>query len=88
MIITVIVQPSEYPTLVDMLGLSVYTVTSTRAIYLLLAGEEWFWNGFDYYPNIAETRKHLPVFTFDQFCSFPNSPTLDYLQSTYPEAFI
>ena len=88
MLIAVIVTPYEFPDFSHALNLTPHLATTTKAIYVRQADGQWLWDGYDYYPNVAETRAHLPIFTFSQFITFPPNVTLDYLQSTYPEAFL
>ena len=88
MILAVLVQPEEFPALLQALNFKAQLTTTTQVIYIRQADNQWLWDGFDYYPDIAETRVHLPIFTFPQFASFSTNVTLDYLQSTYPEVFV
>ena len=88
MLIAVIVTPDEFRAFSDKLRLTSYASTMLKVVYVRLADGQWLWDGYDYYPNVAETRTHLPTFTFSQFSSFPSNVTLSYLQSTYPEAFV
>lgn len=88
MILAVLTTPYEFPALSQALNFKAQLATTTKVIYIRQVDNQWLWDGFDYYPDIAETRVHLPIFTFSQFSSFSSNVTLDYLQSTYPEAFI
>lgn len=88
MILAILVQPEEFSTFSTILNLAYRTITSPMVIYVRQADDQWLWDGFDTPTSIANSRLHLPIFTFSQFVSFSTDVTLDYLQSTYPEAFV
>lgn len=88
MTIAILVQPREFPAFSDILNLTYHTSNSPMIVYIRQVDDQWFWDGFDAPTCIADSRAHLPIFTFSQFSSFPPSVTFDYLQSTYPEAFV
>lgn len=88
MILAILVQPEEFFDLSNILNLTYRTSTNPMLIYVRQANDQWLWDGFDIPTSIADSRLHLPIFTFSQFSSFSPDVTLDYLQSTYPEAFI
>ena len=88
MILAVLVQPEEFFDFSNILNLTYRTATSPMVIYVRQVDDQWLWDGFDTPTSIANSRTHLPIFTFSQFASFPSNVTLDYLQSIYPEAFV
>ena len=88
MILAVLVQPEEFTAFLDILNLTYHTSNNPMVIYVRQVDDQWLWDGFDIPTSIANSRTHLPIFTFSQFSSFPSNVTLDYLQSTYPEVFV
>ena len=88
MILAVLVQPEEFFDFSNILNLTYRTSTNPMIVYVRQADSQWLWDGFDTPTSIVNSRSHLPIFTFSQFSSFSSNVTLDYLQSTYPEAFI
>lgn len=88
MILAVLVQPEEFFDFSNILNLTYRTATSPMVIYVRQVDDQWLWDGFDIPTSIADSRTHLPIFTFSQFSSFPTNVTLDYLQSIHPEVFV
>ena len=88
MILAILVQPEELFDFSNILNLTSHTSNNPIVVYVRQADDQWLWDGFDIPTSIADSRLHLPIFTFSQFSSFSTDVTLDYLQSTYPEAFV
>lgn len=88
MILAILVQHEEFFDFSNILNLTYRISTSPMVIYVRQVDYQWLWDGFDTPTLIADSRLHIPIFTFSQFSSFPSNVTLDYLQSTYPEVFV